>query len=63
MKITGGEILNIEYHRKELIIKALNRKPNYKEAAVALGVSKRTLQRDIVNYNIQKVKGRYQIIE
>lgn len=55
------EILNIEYHRKVLIIKALNRKSNYIQAAKALGVSKRTLQRHIVIYNIKKVEGRYEI--
>jgi predicted DNA-binding transcriptional regulator YafY len=57
------EILNIEYHRKDLIIKALNRKRTHKEAATALGVSVRTLMRDKRTYNIQKLKGQYQIIE
>jgi DeoR/GlpR family transcriptional regulator of sugar metabolism len=58
-----SEILNIEYHRKDLILKALNRKANYKEAAAALGVSKRTLQRDIVNFNIKKIDDQYQIVK
>lgn len=56
------QILNLEYNRQVLIIKALNRNRNYKQAANALGVSKRTLQRDIINYNIQKRDDRYQVI-
>jgi hypothetical protein len=57
------EILNIEHHRKDLIIKALNRKRTHGQAAAALGISVRTLMRDKRIYNIKKKKGVYQIIE
>jgi hypothetical protein len=57
------EILNIEHHRKDLILKALNRKANREQAAVALGISLRTLQRDLVLYNIKKIGNEYRIVE
>ena len=46
------EILNIEYHTKILVIKALNRSGMSCEAAQLLGISERTLYRYKKQYNI-----------
>lgn len=55
------EILNIDYHVRRLVLKALNLKPNYIEAAKALGVSLRTVYRKMNQYNIRKVDGIHEI--
>lgn len=62
MKITAGEILNIDYHIKELIVKALNRTTSHEKAAIALGISERNLFRLRKQYNIKKVQ-RYEVVE
>jgi hypothetical protein len=57
------EILNIEYHTKRLVLKALNQEETIEAAANQLNISVRTLHRYKVKYNIQLVKDQYQIIE
>jgi hypothetical protein len=44
------EILNIQYHVKILLAKALSRAPRRKDAAALLGISLRTLTRYINIY-------------
>lgn len=39
------EILNIDFHRKRLLIKALNKAGSSEKAALLLGVSQRTVVR------------------
>jgi len=46
------ENLNIDYHIKILLLKALERAPKRKDAAALLGISQRTLTRYIHIYNI-----------
>lgn len=46
------EILNIDYHRKRLILKALNRTATMPEAATMLGISERQLYNLKRDYNI-----------
>lgn len=50
------EILNIAYHQKRLIIKALNRFKTIEQAAIELGVSERTLYNLIDEYKIIRVE-------
>lgn len=57
------ENLNLEEHRKILVLKALNRNASFTAAAEALGVSRRTVARDIKVYNIKKIDGRYLAVE
>lgn len=47
------EILNIDYHRKLLVLKALNTSPTKVEAAKRLGVCIRQIDRYIHSYQIQ----------
>jgi predicted DNA-binding transcriptional regulator YafY len=49
------EILNIDYHNKRLMLKALNKHPTVEEAAKALGISERTLYRWMDEYNVVKL--------
>jgi transcriptional regulator with PAS, ATPase and Fis domain len=56
------EILNIDYHTKRLIVKALNKSATHEKAAKALGISERNLFRLKKQYNIEKVQ-RYEIVE
>jgi hypothetical protein len=56
------QILNIDYHTKLLIIKALNRTSSHEKAAKALGISERNLFLLRKQYNIQKVQ-RYEVVE
>jgi hypothetical protein len=61
------ENLNIEYHTKRLIIRALNEKRTIREAAQALGISERNLyelkkQYGIVKCNKYVVEGKYKIV-
>lgn len=48
------EILNLEYHHKILIIKAINRTQNNKEACKLLGLKERTLYTWMKNFNIKR---------
>ena len=50
------EILNIDYHVKNLVLKALNKYPTVEQSAAALGVSLRTLLRYKQTYGIGKNK-------
>jgi transcriptional regulator with GAF, ATPase, and Fis domain len=56
------DILNIDYHIKGLIVKALNRTSSHEKAAKALGISERNLFRLRKQYNIKKVQ-RYEVVE
>lgn len=58
----ASEILNIDYHTKRLIVKALNQTLSHEKAAKALGISERNLFRLRKQYNIQKVQ-RYEVVE
>ncbi len=49
------EILNIDYHTKRLIIKALNKSPNIPTAARLLGYSEKTLYNKKRQYNIVRM--------
>jgi DNA-binding NtrC family response regulator len=56
------EILNIDYHRRRLVLKALNTLPTKSRARKELGISERQLYRYIQEYGIKKDrKGRYYI--
>lgn len=46
------EILNIEYHVKRIVLKALNKTRFVKQAADMVGVSERTLHRYKKDFNI-----------
>lgn len=46
------EILNIQYHVGKMIVKALNRAVNVRDAAKLLGVTERTLYRYKWQYNV-----------
>jgi hypothetical protein len=50
------ETLNIHYHTKLLIIKALNKYPTKQEAMKALGISDRTLCTKMVELRIYQTK-------
>lgn len=50
------EILNIEFHTKRLVIRALNECKNKRAAAKALGICERNLFRLIKQYNIVREK-------
>jgi hypothetical protein len=47
------DILNIEYHLKKLLLKALNRAETIAEAARLTGVTKKTIRKYQRMYNIQ----------
>lgn len=46
------EILNIEYHVKRMIVKALNNTQTHEDAALLLGITVRTLYRYKAQYNV-----------
>lgn len=48
------EILNIEYHKQRLILRALNELGSFNMAAEKLGICRRTLRRYKKDYNIFK---------
>jgi hypothetical protein len=48
------EPLNIEYHIKKMLVKALNKTDNVSQAAQLLGVSERTAFRMKASYGIKK---------
>lgn len=50
------EILNIEYHTKRLFIKALNKYPTMDQAAAALGVSTRQVNRWKIEFGVIKTQ-------
>jgi transcriptional regulator of acetoin/glycerol metabolism len=52
MEVKANEILNLEYHHKRLVIKALNTALTINQAAALLGVSYNTLNRRMKQYNI-----------
>ena len=56
------EILNIEYHQKRLVIKALNRTGTLAHAAPLLGITTRTLRRLMDAWGIQRVREKSQTI-
>jgi len=61
------EKLNLDYHIKRLMLKALNKQPTIALAATELGISERTLYRWMDEYKIVKVPlyvvdGNYKII-
>jgi transcriptional regulator with PAS, ATPase and Fis domain len=61
------ETLNIDYHNKRLMLKALNKHPTVEQAAKALGISERTLYRWMEEYKIVRVPmyvvdGNYKIV-
>jgi transcriptional regulator of acetoin/glycerol metabolism len=54
------EILNIDYHKKQMLFKALNKFRNSREAADALGIGERTVYRMMRRYNIRRdIDGSY----
>ena len=55
----SGEILNIEYHTRRLILKALNSSRTHVEAANKLGITDRTLYKMKKEYNIVRSGGRF----
>jgi len=48
------EILNIDHHRKLLVIKALNKYNTIREAAAAIGKDMRTIHRYIRRYSLTR---------
>lgn len=59
---TGPEILNIEYHKKRLILKALNRERLHSDSARALGIHPISMHRYIRRFGIKVSKtGKYYI--
>ncbi len=57
------EILNIKYHVKRLVLKALNKFQNNEAAADALEITSRTLIAYKHEFNIKKRNGKYFIQE
>lgn len=51
------EILNVDFHRRRLLLKSLNISKTHEEAAKRCGITKRTLFIWKRNYNIKKSKG------
>lgn len=61
------DTLNIAYHTKILVLRALNREKTIREAAEVLGVSEKTLYNLMKEYNIKResvyvVRGKYKVI-
>lgn len=54
-----GDSLNIEHHRKVLLLKALNKFSQKNIAAIELGIGERTLYRYISMYNVKGVYPKY----
>lgn len=53
------EILNIDFHVRRLLLKALNICRTRTEAATALGISTKTLQNKMDVYEVEKENGIY----
>jgi len=49
-----AEVLNIQYHRRQLTLKALNKYKSITKAAGAMGLSTRTLHRYIKLFDFKK---------
>ena len=49
------EILNIDFHVKQLLLKALNKHERYQDAATVLGISLRSLYKYMKDYQVTKV--------
>lgn len=61
------ETLNIEFHTKMMILKALNQERTTNDAAQALGMTQRNLfylmkQYNIIRKPVYVVKGKYKIV-
>jgi hypothetical protein len=56
------EILNIEYHTKRLVLKALNQEATIEAAATKLNISVRTLHRYKVQFKIYWMGDEYKIV-
>ncbi len=56
-----NEVLNLEYHKKRLILKALNQVGRIKYAAPKLGISERNLHRLKEQYDLKRVDGTWTI--
>jgi transcriptional regulator with GAF, ATPase, and Fis domain len=61
--MASNEVLNIEYHRLRLVLKALNNCNTQAQAAQQLGVSLRTLDLDIKRYSIQYKSKKYTLLK
>lgn len=48
------EILNLEYHRQRLVLKALNKAGSAEKAAKLLGITSRTVKRYLRQYSIRR---------
>jgi hypothetical protein len=57
------EILNLEYHHKILIKKAINKTKNMREASKLLGLEQRTLYNWMKNLNIKREKKYGEVIQ
>lgn len=57
------EILNLEYHRRRLLLISLNRFRTKTEAWTALGISKHQLYILIEKYNVKFIDGKYMSVE
>lgn len=55
----ADEILNIDHHRRILILKALNKAPTVKRAAKLLGISERHIYRWMDRFDIILVDETY----
>lgn len=53
---TKKENLNLDYHHKRLMLKALNKNPTVALAAKELGISERTLFRWMDEYKVVQVR-------
>ena len=49
------EILNIDFHVKQLLLKALNKHGKSEKAATVLGISLKTLHNYVKDYQVTKV--------
>lgn len=56
---SDNDVLDIEYNRIKLVLKALNSTPSVKDAAKELGVSERTVFRTMNIYDIEKTRTKH----
>jgi hypothetical protein len=47
------ETLNLEYHHKKMMLKALNKTPNINQASLLLGIERSTVREWIKKFDIQ----------
>ena len=57
------ETLNIDYHTRRLVLKAMNKHRRIKEAALALGISERWLQELRHRYGVYLDRGTWKAPE